>query len=270
VELQAAMQRFEKQGIKLAAISYDSRAILKDFAERHKIEFPLLADPDSRIIRTFNVLNAEAGGITKGMSHPGFFYIDRDGIIRDKFFEVNYLDRFTPNNVIAKIFPELAEEVGQNIQAPHLQLFFAQSDARVAPGSRVSLIVEVQLPPNVHVYSPGVTGYKPIQLRVNASPEVELTSLVYPSALVLYLEAIKEHVPVFEGKFRIIQDVTVARSRDFINSVGPGKTIALTGELQYQACDKTTCYLPTSVPVKWELQVLPLDRQRSPEAIQHK
>jgi len=270
VQLEQARVRFEKQGIKLAAISYDSPAILKDFAERHKIEFPLLADPDSRIIRTFNVLNADAGGMTKGMSHPGFFYIDKDGVIRDKFFEVNYPDRFTPNNVIAKIFPELAEEVGQNIAAPHLQLSLSQSDTRVAPGSRVSLIAEVELPPHVHVYSPGVTGYKPIELGVNASPEVELTSLAYPNAKILYLEAIKEHVPVFEGRFRIVQDVTVAHSPDFIHSLGAGKTIAVTGELKYQACDKTTCYLPTSVPVKWDLQVLPLDRQRSPEAIQHK
>jgi len=47
VELQNAKQRFEEHGLKLAAISYDSRAILKDFAARHNIDFPLLADPHS-------------------------------------------------------------------------------------------------------------------------------------------------------------------------------------------------------------------------------
>ncbi len=76
MQLQNAKQRFEKQEIKLAAISYDSPEILKDFADRHKINFPLLADPDSRIIRSFNVLNEEATGKEKGMAHPGFFYID--------------------------------------------------------------------------------------------------------------------------------------------------------------------------------------------------
>ena len=50
MQLQSAKQRFEKQGIKLAAVSYDSTAILKDFAERQHIEFPLLADPDSAIL----------------------------------------------------------------------------------------------------------------------------------------------------------------------------------------------------------------------------
>jgi hypothetical protein len=49
-----------------------------------------------------------------------------------------------------------------------------------------------------------------------------------------------------------------------------GKTVSIEGELRYQACDKTVCYPPTSVPVKWELKILPLDLKRSPKAIQHK
>ena len=48
MQLQNAKQKFEAQGLKLAAISYDSPAILKDFAERHNIDFPLLADPARR------------------------------------------------------------------------------------------------------------------------------------------------------------------------------------------------------------------------------
>jgi peroxiredoxin len=77
----------------LAAISYDGQDILKDFAERHQIDFPLLPDSDSRIIRSFNVLNAEATGKEKGMAHPGFFYIDSSGVIREKYFEAKYTDR---------------------------------------------------------------------------------------------------------------------------------------------------------------------------------
>jgi hypothetical protein len=96
---------------------------------------------------------------------------------------------------------------------------------------------------------------------------------MYPSSKVLYLEAIHEHVPVFEGKFRITQDVTVtpSKARDVVRSViSLQKTISITGELKYQACDKSICYPPASVPVKWQLQILPLDLKRSPKAIQHK
>jgi len=273
VQLQNAKQRFEAQGRKLAAISYDSPAILKDFAQRHKIEFPLLADPNSEVIRTFNVLNTAAKGMTKGMAYPGFFYVDASGVIREKYFTPKYTDRLTANNVISKLFPELSAEVTQDIKAPHLQLTLAQSDRSVIPGGRVSLIAEIELPPNVHVYSPEVQGYKPIQLSLQSLPGIELQPVVYPNSKILYLEAIQEHVPVFEGKFRIRQDVTVTPSKasDAIRAVlSKEKTISITGDLKYQACDQTVCYPPTSVPVKWQLQVLPLDLKRSPKAIQHK
>jgi len=271
VQLQNSHERFEKKGIKVAAVSYDSAAILKDFADRHKIDFPLLADPDSKIIRSFNVLNAEATGITQGMAHPGYFYLDGHGIIREAFFDPNYLNRYTANNVLAKLFPELAVEVASSVEAPHLQLTLEQSDRTAIPGSHLSLIAEVGLAADVHVYSPAVVGYKPIQLQLEASPEFEPAAVVYPQSKNLYLKAIKENVPVFEGKFRIVQDVKVAATRDFIESLGTeGKTITIKGELRYQACDTRVCYPPASVPVEWHLQVAPIDRQRSPEAIRHK
>ena len=273
MQLQNAKGRFERQGIKLAAISYDSPAILMDFAKWHNIEFPLLADPDSKVIGSFNVLNAEAKGMTKGMAHPGYLYIDERGVIREKYFEAKYTNRYTANNVIGKLFPELAEEVPRTVEAPHLRLTLSQSDRTIVSGSRVSLIVQVELPSDVHVYSPGVKGYKPIQLVLHPSGEIETAPAVYPSSKILYLEAIKEQVPVFEGKFRITQDVTITPSKagDGIRAVfSVGKTISIAGELQYQACDKTICYVPTSVPVKWELSVQPLDLRRSPKNIRHK
>jgi hypothetical protein len=274
VQLQDAKQRFETQGIKFAAISYDTLAILNDFAQRHKINYPLLADPDSQIIRSFNVLNAEATGKGKGMAYPGFLYIDSGGIIREEYFEAKYTDRFTPNNVIGKLFPELTEEVTGNVDAPHLRLTLEQSDRTVVPGSRVSLTAEIELPPEVHVYAPGVEGgYKPIQLILQTPSGIKLAPVTYPNPKILYLKAIGEHVPVFEGKFRITQDATVnfSRTSDIARSlVSSSKTITIMGDLKYQACDERVCYPPASVPVTWSLEVLPLDLKRSPGDIRHK
>jgi hypothetical protein len=162
--------------------------------------------------------------------------------------------------------------VGQNVEAPHLRLTAAQSDLAVAPGSRVTLAAEIELPPGVHVYSPGVKGYKPIQLVLEQHSGIEISDAIYPNPQVLYLEAIQERVPVFEGKFRITQDVIVkpSETRDVVRSlVGAGKTVSIAGELRYQACDKSICYPPASVPLKWELQILPLDLKRSPDEIRH-
>ena len=255
----------------VAAISYDSEAILKSFADRRKIEFPLLVDPDSKTIRAYDVLNTEAVGQNKGMARPGYFFIDTKGTIREKFFEAKYRERLSGNNVIGKFFPRLGDEVTDKVEAPHLTLAIAQSDRTGFPGGRIRLTTEVQLPPDVHVYAPGVQGYKPIALVMDAVPGMDFVSVNYPHARVLYLPAIKERVPVFEGEFRITQDLKVGSAAEFSNSLGTdGKTFALTGKLYYQACDKKICYLPTSVPVHWQLHVLPLDRQRAPEDIRHK
>jgi Disulphide bond corrector protein DsbC/AhpC/TSA family len=257
----------------VATVSYDSSAILKDFAGRHKIDIPLLADPGSVIIRSFRVLNGEAGDKEKGMASPGFFFIDAGGAIREKYFEQKYDQRFTANNVISKLFPELTEQVTGNVEAPHLKLSLAQTDEAIVAGNRVSLIADIELPPDVHVYAPGVQGYKPVVLLLHPSSGLEFAAARYPPAKILYLPAIKEKVPVFEGKFRISQDVTVTSSlagAAFRAVFSSAKTVTISGELTYQACDQTTCFVPASVLVMWHLQVLPLDLKRSPDSIRHR
>jgi peroxiredoxin len=270
IQLQAAKARFEKQGIKLAGISYDRAEILKFFAGRRKIEFPLLSDPDSKIIREYNVLNAEAVGQNAGMARPGYFYIDTTGTIREKFFEAKYRERMTGNGLLAKLFPELGEEVSDTVEAPHLQLSEAQSDRVAVPGNLVTVTAEVHLSPDVHVYAPGTVGYKPIKLVLDSKPEFEVRKASYPPAKVLYLPAIGEKAPVFEGAFHIRQELKVNSMAEFSGALGPdGKAITITGKLEYQACNSKICFLPASVPVEWKLRILPLDRQRAPEDIRH-
>jgi hypothetical protein len=231
----------------------------------------MLADPDSKIIQAYGVLNTEGAGMQKGFARPGYFFIDTNGIIREKFFEAKYRERLTGNSIISKLFPELGQEVTETVEAPHLQVALEQSDRTGVPGTRITLAAEVRLPPDVHVYAPGAQGYKPIKLVIDEMKEMELKPATYPSSKILYLPAIKERVPVFEGTFRISEDVKVSTTSEFWGSLGKdGKIFTITGKLEYQACDKTTCFVPTSIPVKWQLQVLPLDRTRAPVEIRHK
>jgi hypothetical protein len=257
--------------VKFAAISYDSEAILKYFADCHKIDYPMLADPESRVIQMYGVLNREATGMQKGFARPGYYFIDANGVIREKFFEAKYRERLTGNSIIAKLFPQLGQEVTDTLEAPHLQLALQQSDRTGVPGTRITLGAEVRLPPAVHVYAPGTRGYKPILLVIDSMPEMELKPAVYPQSKILFLPAIKERVPVFDGAFKITEDLKVNSGSEFAGSLGKdGKVVTITGKLEYQACDKTTCFAPTSVPVKWQLQVFPLDRSRAPAKIRHK
>ena len=188
------------------------------------------------------------------MSYPGFVYVGSDGRVQETFFEQDYHTRFTGNNVLTQIFPELAGVAPKDVPAPHLQLKLTQSDDVVTPSSRVTLIAELSLPSDMHVYAPGVHGYKPVVLEMNANPHATLQSVGYPRSKVLLLPTIGEKVPVFEGKFRIAQDVTVSFDRDFSQAVatGPasGTPLTLDGNLLYQACDSKICYPPERVPFR--------------------
>ncbi len=118
----------------------------------------MLADPDSKTIQAYGVLNQEATGMQKGFARPGYFFIDPNGIIREKFFEAKYRERLTGNSIISKLFPELGQEVTETVEAPHLQLALEQSDPIGFPGTRITLVAEVRLPADVHVYAPGTQG----------------------------------------------------------------------------------------------------------------
>jgi hypothetical protein len=270
VQLQNASQKFKAQGVGIAAVSYDSEGILRDFAKRHGITFPLLADPKSETIRQYGILDADAKGFTKGMAHPGYVYISPDGKITEQFFETAYTDRYTANNLMLKLFPELVEGSGREVASPHLALTLSQSDNLVIPGSRFTVAIDVTLPADVHVYAPRVVGYKPIALILENVPELKLSDPHYPNPEVLFLPAIKESVPVFQGRFRISQDAVVSTDAKFLKALGHGRKVAVKGMLRYQACDQTTCFLPMDVPVSWEIQVAPLDLERAPASIQHK
>lgn len=274
LSLQRATPHFKEKGIGLVGISYDNPEILKFFTDKYAITYPLLADPKSEVIERFGVLNTTGAGFSKGMSYPGFVYVGPDGRVQETFFEEDYHSRYTGNSVLTKIFPELATAAVKDVPAPHLQLKLTQTDEIVSPGNRVTLIAELSLPKDLHVYAHGVQGYKPVALELGAVPQATLHPATYPQPKTLLLPAIGERVPVFEGKFRITQDVTVSFDKDFSQAVaaGPasGTPLTLNGNLQYQACDSKICYPPTSIPVSWQLTVMPLNTIRAPEEIRHK
>ena len=288
MQLQQARSKFRQHGLGVAAITYDNAAILKEFAQLHHIEYSLLADPESEIIRGFRLVDTDEspGNLPdfarKGMALPGFFYVAPNGVIKEKYFGSIYYDRYTPNNVIAKLFPELLETAGASQPAPHLQLVARQSDRDVVTGSRVTLAVEVTLPRGMHVYAQGIEKYKPTQLVLDAFDATPLNPKLlkasrYPRAKVLLLPAIRERVPIYAGRFRLAQDVIVLPPREVqqkLNApdVKPAASINVTihGRLTYQACDARTCYPPEETPITWTVRVHPIDLSRASEAIQDK
>jgi peroxiredoxin len=55
-------------------------------------EFPFLSDPDRSVIGRYGLLNPDNARV---IPHPTTFVIDRQGVVRWKFIEINYKIRPT-------------------------------------------------------------------------------------------------------------------------------------------------------------------------------
>jgi peroxiredoxin len=79
----------------VATVSYDSVQQLASFAKRRKIGFTLLSDPKSEIIREFGLLNERhaPGSAYHGIPHPMILMVDRKGVVRARFSEIDYSRR---------------------------------------------------------------------------------------------------------------------------------------------------------------------------------
>ena len=85
----------------MIGISYDSVEVLAKFADKHKITFPLLSDPDSKTISAYGLLNKEAkGSKVEGIPYPGTMLLDKDDVIRAKLFLEGVKERHSTDDLI--------------------------------------------------------------------------------------------------------------------------------------------------------------------------
>lgn len=62
--------------------------------------FPLLSDPDHRVMDRYGLLNAEA---QRPIPHPTTLVLDRKGVIRWRFTEVDYKIRPSNEDILKEI-----------------------------------------------------------------------------------------------------------------------------------------------------------------------
>lgn len=69
-------------------------------AERLKLNFPLLSDPDRRVVQLYGVEERKTGeGYPPGIANPAVFVVDSTGKIRFKYVSRDYADR-PPNSTL--------------------------------------------------------------------------------------------------------------------------------------------------------------------------
>ena len=272
MELERDYSLVRKHGLGLAAISYDSVATLRDFANRKKITFPLLSDPDSRIIRGFGILNESVKPETLqyGIPHPGTYVLDVKGRVVAKYFEEDMRERISASAILAGHFGEPVTASSASVEAKHVALTTAASTAIAMPGHRILLSLEIDLPARMHVYAPGVKGYIPVEWNMDQAGGTKLQPVQFPKPEKLYLKAIKETAMVYRRKVRLTREITFGQEGVLKPLVGPSGELALKGSLRYQACDERECYVPETVPIEWRFQFQAMERERVPMELQRK
>jgi len=264
-ELQTRIVDLKKSGVNLAAISYDPVAVLADFSKRRGITFPLLSDPGSAIIKRYGILNTtvpESNQQTYGVPFPGTFMLSPQGVVTSRFFEPAYQERITVGSMLARLGNGIDVAVTK-VSSPQIDIMSFATDSTVAAGTHFSLVLDVRPAPGVHVYAPGVTGYKPISLAIQPQPGVVIRDAQYPPSEDYHFKPLNEHVRVFQRPFRIVQDVVIDASAQGQAALRGLTAVTINGVLNYQACDEKICFNPRSVPLAWTVTLRPLDRERA-------
>lgn len=264
-ELETRVAELKKNGLGLAAISYDPVPVLADFTTRRRITFPLLSDSGSVLIKRYGILNTtvlESNQQAYGIPFPGTFMLNSQGVVTSRFFEQAYQERSSVGSLLARLGNNI-DVPATKISSPQIDITSFATDQTVAPGTHFSLVLDIKPAARVHVYAPGVTGYKPIAFVIQPKPGLLVGAAQYPKAEDYFFKPLNEHVPVFQQPFRIVQDVTIDASAPGQAALKDTSVLTISGTLSYQACDDKLCFTPQSVPLSWTVNLRPLDRERA-------
>lgn len=136
------------------------------------------------------------------------------------------------------------------IETPHLMLTLSASDASIAPGRHITLILEVEPKPTIHLYAPGTRGYVPIDWQITPSPGLDAGPVSYPAARMLRLPFLHDTVGVYDSPVRLVRDVVVGPIPD-AGSILTSSILTIKGTFHYQACNDQECYIPRTLSLRW-------------------
>ncbi len=278
----------QAKGLGLAAISYDPVSTVAAFSKQKGITFALLADPGSETIRRYGLLNPAAewatgpdkddpavqaevrkyvsvvgvGPFMKGIAFPGTFILDRQAKVTSRFFEDFYIERNTVSSLMVRLGSTAAPVAATKFSSAHLDLTTYPSDANIAPGNRIALVIEVKPHPGIHVYAPGATGYRPITLKIEPQANLRVLPAEFPSSEIYFFKPLRERVPVFQKAVTLIQEIVLEGTPQAQAALRGKESVTISGMFEYQACDNKQCFNPASVPLTWNLGLRPLVFER--------
>lgn len=217
----------EKEGVCIAAVSYDSQETLSSFAEKYQVRFPLLSDRDSAVIRSFGIFNTNiAPGLrAHGVPHPVEYLLAPDGMVIRKYFVPNYQHRVTASAVILREFGVSGDDAPRvTLQSGAVTLEIGLSSAKAFAGQELSFFAKFTLEPGWHVYADTLVTFD--------DPKIIRQSF--------------EFAETFQGLGTLLLKFPLTA----------GDT-TLSGQVRFQQCSETVCEPPESIPFELPLTLEP-------------
>ena len=108
---QQKLPEFEARGIRVVGISVDPPDASRRQSHKLGYTFPLLSDPEAKVIRRYDVLHPRAGPKGSDIARPAEFLIDSSRLVRWVNLTDNIAVRARPEQVL-RAFDEL-QRTGQ-------------------------------------------------------------------------------------------------------------------------------------------------------------
>jgi hypothetical protein len=223
----------ERNGVRIAAVSYDSRDILSGFAEKYGIHFPLLSDSGSTAIRSFGIFNVNiAPGLRAyGVPHPVEYLVAPDGIVIRKYFVPNYQHRITASAVALREFgPAIEDSSALTLRSGALTVEIGLSAKEAFAGQEIGFVAKFKLDPGWHVYPSTSVTFD--------DPRIIAQSFELPEGA------------VYAGSFQGMGSLLLKFPID------AGRTM-LAGSLHFQQCSETLCEPPQTLSFDLPLTIEP-------------
>src|SRR5713226_6644936 len=100
--VKSRLSKQEKENVQILTVSIDSHEDSKKFVQKLKerfsgdLDFPMLEDKNHKVIDRYGIYNPDG----KGWPHPATYVIDKQGVVRWKFVEVDYKKRPTNEQIL--------------------------------------------------------------------------------------------------------------------------------------------------------------------------
>src|SRR3989442_12070997 len=154
--------------------------------------------------------------------------------------------------LVLLLFVSLGVALDAQVSRPKAELSSIVQLSGYHQGEMVRVALLVSLPEGLHTQSnkPRDETLIPTELIIDAPTGIAVNEIVWPPATDLNQVGSEKPLAVFEQKFAIGVQLSIAAT------ILPGD-IVVPARLRYQACDSNLCYPPANATAEWRLRVLP-------------